>query len=59
MQIDASASFDETADSWQEELFALKARLDAAERLRLSGQRGYTLEESRRRLAVVCDGAQP
>lgn len=58
MQIEPSASFhcDDTADSdtWQNALLQLKARLDAAERLRLSGQSGFTLEESRQRLAAVC-----
>ena len=58
MQFEPSASFpfDDTANSnlWQDEFLRLKARLDAAEKLRLSGHSGFTLEESRRRLAAVC-----
>lgn len=37
----------------REELLRLRARLDAAEQLRLAGQEGLTLEESRRRLEAL------
>ena len=37
----------------REELYRLKAKLAAAERLRLSGQIGLTLEESRKRLEAI------
>ena len=37
----------------REELYKLKAKLAAAEQLRLSGQAGITLEESRKRLEAI------
>ena len=37
----------------REELFRLKARLAAAEQLRLSGDRGLSLEESRKRIDAL------
>ena len=39
----------------REELYRLKARLQAAEQLRLSGETGLTLEESRRRVEALYD----
>ena len=53
MKPDVAFPFGDTADSWQDELLQLKAKLDAAEKLRLSGQRGFTLEESRKRLEAI------
>ena len=37
----------------REELFRLKARLAAAEQLRLGGEAGLTLEESRKRVEAL------
>ena len=37
----------------REELFRLKARLAAAEQLRMSGQSGISLEESRKRVEAL------
>ena len=37
----------------REELFKLRARLEAAEQSRLSGAAMYTIEESRKRLKAV------
>jgi len=37
----------------REEILKLRAKLAAAEQLRLSGQPGFTLEESRRRLEEI------
>ena len=53
MKPDAAFPFGDIADSWQDELLQLKAKLDAAEKLRLSVQRGFTLEESRKRLEAI------
>ena len=37
----------------REELLKLKARLEAADQFRLSGQRGFSAEESRKRLEAL------